>query len=110
MRRIYQAVLVGGVAAAVMVPSTSAFAGAFGGGGGNGGNGTGVRDGTCVEDPTAGPTRDGTGWRHTSPDGTTVEVPGAGRGAEHRSGPTDGSGPRADRALDGTGNRWSDDR
>jgi hypothetical protein len=27
-------------------------------------------------------------------------------GAEHRSGPQDGSGPQADRPMDGTGNRW----
>lgn len=105
MRRMYKAVLVCGVAAAVLVPSTSAFAGAFGAGGGNG-----SRDGTCVQGPTGGPARDGTGWRHTSSDGTTVEVPGPGNRSEHRSGPTDGSDPQADRALDGTGNRWGGGR
>lgn len=31
-------------------------------------------------------------------------TPGAAAG--HRSGPQDGSGPQADRPLDGTGNRW----
>jgi hypothetical protein len=42
--------------------------------------------------------RDGTGVRHD----TQVSTGGKG----HRSGPQDGSGPRADRPMDGTGHKW----
>ena len=48
--------------------------------------------------------RDGTGWRHTTADGTMVEVqPGA--GYQHRGGPMDGTG-QGQRPADGTGYQW----
>ena len=33
-------------------------------------------------------------------------VPGRSDGHQHMSGPQDGTGPQADRPLDGTGNQW----
>jgi hypothetical protein len=103
MRKIHKALLAGGVSLAVLLPVGAAFADSPGSG--RGGNGVAP---TCTGDPTMDrvQARDGTGWRHTLADGTIVEMPNASR--QHQSGPMDGTGPRAERPMDGSGNpqRW----
>ncbi len=100
MRRWHKALAASGVALAVLVPSGVALAATA-----NNGNGPAAATGTCTGDQQMLHLRDGTGWRHTTADGKTVQmVPGAGH--QHMSGPQDGSGPQADRALDGTGFQW----
>ncbi|HUZ21293.1 MAG TPA: hypothetical protein VMU75_12050 [Acidimicrobiales bacterium] len=48
--------------------------------------------------------RDGTGLRH--PAASQTKVGTATAAYQHRSGPMDGTGPRAAPALDGSGNQW----
>ncbi len=100
MRKIHKALLAGGVSLAVLLPVGAAFADSSGSG--RGGNGVAP---TCTGDQAMDRTqaRDGTGWRHTLADGTTVEMPNAPHG--YQTGPMDGSGPRADRPMDGSGNQ-----
>ena len=93
-RNIRRAALVAGVAAiAVLVPTGVALA--DNGGPGPGPNGDSVA--TCTNDQQR--LRDGTGPRH---DEQSAEAQPYG----HRSGPQDGTGPRTDRPLDGTGHMW----
>jgi len=101
MRKFHKALVAGGVAAAVLVPAASALAAGYGPGNGRD-DATPVCTGDQAMDQLR--ARDGSGWRHTLSDGTTVEARGA--GYQHQSGTMDGTGPQADRALDGTGNRW----
>jgi hypothetical protein len=98
MRKIQKALLAGGVSLAVLLPVSAAFADS----GRPGRDGTGVAP-TCTGDQAMDRTqaRDGTGWRHTLADGTIVEMPNAPHG--YQEGPMDGSGPQADRPMDGTG-------
>ena len=103
MRKFHKALLAGGVSLAVLLPVGAAFADSGGPGrGGNGGNGVAP---TCTGDPAMDQVqaRDGTGWRHTLADGTVVEMPNASHG--HQTGSMDGSGPVADRPMDGSGNQ-----
>jgi hypothetical protein len=104
MRKIHKALLAGGASLAVLLPVGAAFADSSGSGRGGNGGGNGVAP-TCTGGPAMDQTqaRDGTGWRHTLADGTIVEFPGAPGG--HQTGPMDGSGPQADRPMDGTGNQ-----
>jgi hypothetical protein len=99
MRRWRKAVVAGAVGLAVLVPSGVALAATTGPGSGP------AVTGTCTGDHQMLQLRDGSGWRHMTVDGTTVQ-PGSGAGHQHMSGPRDGSGPRADRAMDGTGQQW----
>ncbi len=85
MRRFLQAVVVGGVAAAVLVPSASVLASEHGTGGDRG---SGVHE--CSGD------------HETEQLGT-----GNGRGDQHQRGVMDGTGPQGHRAMDGSGNRWA---
>ncbi len=91
MRRWHKALAAGGVALAVLVPSGVALA--------------------ATTDPGSGHapavTRTCTGDHQMKQmhEGTTVQ-PGSGQGHQHMSGPQDGSGPRADRPMDGTGHQW----
>ena len=105
MKKLHKALLAGGVTLAVLVPAASAFAAGYGPGNGAGGGERG--DGVCTGDQSRDQVqaRDGTGWRHTLSDGTTVEVPAA-PGYQHRDGLMDGTGPQADRPLDGSGSQW----
>lgn len=99
MRRWHKVLAASGVALAVLVPSGVALAATT-----DPGNGPAVTR-TCTGDHRMLQLRDGTGFRYTAPDGSTVE-PGAGHGQQHMSGPQDGTGPRADRPMDGTGFQW----
>lgn len=100
MRKIHKALLAGGVSLAVLLPVGAAFADSSGSG--RGGNGVAP---TCTGDQAMDQVqaRDGTGWRHTLADGTIVEMPNTGH--QHQTGPMDGSGPQADRPMDGSGNQ-----
>jgi hypothetical protein len=100
MRRWHKALAAGGVTLAILVPSGVALAATTNPGPGN----APAVTGTCTGDHQMQQLRDGTGWRHTA-DGTTVQ-PGSGNGQQHMSGPQDGTGPRADRPMDGTGHQW----
>lgn len=100
MRRWHKALAAGGVALALLVPSGVALAAATDPGPAN----TPAVTRTCTGDHQMLQLRDGTGWRHVA-DGTTVQ-PGSGNGQQHMSGPQDGTGPRADRPMDGTGHQW----
>ncbi|HEX2783695.1 MAG TPA: hypothetical protein VHN36_08920 [Ilumatobacteraceae bacterium] len=104
MRKIHKALLAGGVSLAVLLPVGAAFADSNGSGRGGNGGGNGVSP-TCTGDQAMDriQARDGTGWRHTLADGTIVEMPNASHG--HQTGPMDGSGPLADRPMDGSGNQ-----
>ncbi len=95
MRRWQKVLVAGGLAAAVLVPAGVAVAATTDAGGP-------AATRVCTGDRDMLRLRDGTGWRHTAADGTTVTVQ-PGSGYQHRSGPQDGTGPMADRALDGTG-------
>lgn len=100
MKKFHRVLVAGAVSLAVLVPAGAVLAG--NGGPERGGNGAA---GTCDGDQTRDmdQARDGTGWRHTLADGTTVEMPGAGNGNDR--GPMDGSGPQHVRLHDGTGNQ-----
>lgn len=100
MRRWHKVLAAGAVTAAVLVPSGVALAATNGPGPGN----VPAVTQTCTGDHQMLQLRDGTGWRHTA-DGTTVQL-GSAQGHQHMSGPQDGSGPRVDRPMDGTGNQW----
>ena len=106
MRTFHKALIAGGVTLAVLVPAASAFAA----GSGSGRGGVGVER-VCTGDQPMDrvQARDGTGWQHTLADGTTVETP-ATPGHQHQSGSMDGTGPQADRPMDGTGNQWRSGR
>ena len=99
MRRWQKVLAASGVALAVLVPSGAALAATT-----NTGSGPAVTR-TCNGDQQMLHLRDGSGWRHTTADGTTVQS-GSGSGHQYMSGPRDGSGPQADRPLDGTGLQW----
>ena len=100
MRRWHKALAAGGVALAVLVPSGVALAATTDPGAAN----TPAVTRTCTGDQQMLQMRDGTGWRHTA-DSSTVQ-PGSGPGYQHMSGPQDGTGPRADRPMDGSGHQW----
>ena len=108
MKKLHKALLAGGVTLAVLVPAASAFAAGYGPGNGTG-TGNGDRgNGTCTHDQSGDhvQARDGTGWRDTLADGTTVQTPGS-PGFQHQSGAMDGTGAAdAVRPMDGTGNQW----
>lgn len=97
-KRIRRALIAAGLGVAVLVPAGTALAVD---------PPSGNPDRVCTGDHDMDRirVRDGTGWRHTTADGTTVEVQ-PGSGYQHRGGPLDGTGPRADRPADGTGNQW----
>ncbi len=85
MRRWHKALVAGAVGLAVLVPSGVALAAT---------PDPGTRPAvarTCTGDQQMLQLRDGTGWRHTAADGTTVQ-PGSGHAHQHRSGPQDGTG------------------
>lgn len=104
MRRLHKVLAASGVALAVLVPSGVALAATSNPATNNPNNGAAVAR-TCTGDQQMLRLRDGTGWRHTAADGTTVQVtPGAGH--QYRNGPQDGSGPRAYGPMDGTGFQW----
>ncbi len=108
MRTFHKALIAGGVTLAVLVPAASAFA--AGSGSGRGGGRGGVER-VCTGDQTMDrvQARDGTGWRHTLADGTTVETP-ATPGYQYQNGSMDGTGPQGDRPMDGTGSQWRSGR
>jgi hypothetical protein len=88
--------VVGGLALALAVPAGVAYAATQPGPAGNG-------SATCTYDQDRLQLRDGTGPQHEA------VVSGAavtGTGHSYQAGPLDGSGPRADRPLDGTGNQF----
>lgn len=106
MKKLHKALLAGGVTLAALVPAATAFAAGYGPGNGAGSGERG--NGTCTHDQTGDQlrVRDGTGWRHTLADGTTVQTPGS-PGFQHQSGAMDGTGAQdGDRPMDGTGNQW----
>lgn len=87
-----------GIVLAVSVPAGVAYAASQPGSPGNG-------TATCTysQDRDQLQLRDGTGPRHDAiVSGSVV----AGSGHAHQSGPLDGTGPLADRPLDGTGNQF----
>ena len=100
MRRWQKALAAGGVALAVLVPSGVALAATTGPDPGN----SPAMTQTCTGDHQMLQLRDGTGWRHTV-NSTTVQL-GSGQGHQYMSGPQDGTGPQADRPMDGTGHQW----
>jgi hypothetical protein len=90
--------VVGGIALALTVPAGVALAAAQPGPAGNG-------SATCTYDQDRDrlQLRDGTGPRHDAVvSGTTIGA----NAHSYQAGPLDGSGPRADRPLDGTGNQF----
>jgi hypothetical protein len=95
------ALVAGASAVLVLVPAGVAFAA----GNGNGPHPNGDPAATCTYDQQRQHLRlqDGTGPRHDQMQtgSTTGVTPGG-----HQSGPMDGTGPQADRPLDGTGNQW----
>lgn len=101
MRRWQKALAATGVALALLVPSGVAVAAATDPGAGN----APAVTRTCTGDHQMLQLRDGTGWRHSVSNGSSVQ-PGSGNGQQHMSGPQDGTGPRADRPMDGTGFQW----
>ena len=98
------ALIAGASAALVLVPAGVAFAAA---GNGNGPHRSGDPAVTCPYDQDRQQLRlhDGTGPRHDEMHPTTGATAGATAGG-YQSGPVDGSGPLAERPLDGTGNQW----
>jgi hypothetical protein len=90
--------VVGGIALALTVPAGIAYAAAQPGPAGNG-------SATCTfdQDRDRLQLRDGTGPRH---DATVSGAAVTGNGHSYQAGPLDGSGPLADRPLDGTGNQF----
>ncbi len=99
MRRWHKGLAAAGVAVALLVPSGVALAATTQAGHGP------ADTTTCAGDHQMQQLRDGSGWRHTTADGSTVGF-GHGYGHQHMSGPQDGTGPQADRPMDGTGNQW----
>ncbi len=97
MRKNLRTAAVVGTAAAglILIPAGIAYAS-----GGQGPHRSGDPASTCTYDQQQDrqQLRDGTGVQHP--------VQAAPVGAAHQSGPLDGSGPQADRPLDGTGNQW----
>ncbi|MCU4185233.1 hypothetical protein K6U06_12740 [Acidiferrimicrobium sp. IK] len=59
---------------------------------------------TCTGDHQMLQARDGSGWHHSGE--ATMAHPGSGQGHQQMSGALDGTGPRADRPMDGTGHQW----
>lgn len=101
MRRWRKGLVVSVMAAGVLVPGGVAVAATTG----TTGSPTTTTAPVCNGDHQMLRLHDGTGWRHTTADGTMMTVqPGA--GYQHRSGPQDGTGPMADRPMDGTGQQW----
>ncbi|MDP2290424.1 MAG: hypothetical protein Q8M22_04505 [Actinomycetota bacterium] len=109
MRKVHKGLLVGGITLAVLVPAGIVVADQGDNGNGNrqGRNGTMTHD--CTGDQTADQirARDGTGPEHAD---NVTATSLAGAGERHQSGPMDGTGPQADRPLDGTGNQWGNGR
>lgn len=105
MRKLHKGLLIGGVTLAVLAPASLAAADQVGGGNGNGrGNGSMTQDCTGDQSGDQIRARDGSGPLHAA---NRTGTPATTAGNQHRSGPVDGSGPRADRPMDGTGNRWA---
>ncbi|MGB8860124.1 MAG: hypothetical protein WCC60_12745 [Ilumatobacteraceae bacterium] len=112
MRKLHKGLLIGGVTLAVLVPAGLVAADQIDMGNGNGhghGRGNGSMTNECSGDQTQDrvQARDGTGADHAA---NSAGKATAGTGAEHRSGPADGSGPQADRPMDGTGNQYRSGR
>ncbi len=103
MRTLHKGLIIGGATLAVLIPAGLVAADQIGPGNMQGrGNGTMNQD--CDHDPIQ--ARDGTGAMHDANSAAaTANGTAHGMGAQHRSGPMDGSGPRADRPMDGTGNQ-----
>ncbi len=93
-----KAAIVSGIVLAVSVPAGVAYAAVQPGSPGNG-------TATCTynQDRDRLQLRDGTGPRH---DAIVSGAAVTGSGHAYQSGPMDGSGPLADRPLDGTGNQF----
>jgi hypothetical protein len=92
------AAVAGGILLAVSIPAGIAYAAAQPQPAGNG-------TATCTYDQDRDrlQLRDGTGPRH---DTMVSSTHGTGGGHAYHAGPLDGTGPRADRPLDGTGNHF----
>ena len=105
MRKFHKGLLVGGVALAVLVPAGMVAADQGDGQGRGPANATRDCTGDQAQDRIQ--ARDGTGPRHAE---ITTGTATATNGNQHQSGQMDGSGPRADRPLDGTGNQWGSGR
>lgn len=97
MRQWRKALVAGAVGLAVLVPSGVAMAATAAPG-----NGPSAVTATCTGDHQMQRLHDGTGWQHMSADRPEQ----AAAGHQHMSGPQDGSGPQADRPLDGSGHQW----
>ena len=97
MRNWKKALVSGGLTLALVVPAGVAVAATTSGGTANPNTSAPV----CNGDHVMLRLHDGTGWRHVA--GSTQA---SGGGYQHKSGPQDGSGPRAAPALDGTGQQW----
>ena len=105
MRKLHKGLLIGGVTLAVLAPASLVAADQGGVGNGNSrGNGDMTQDCTGDQSGDQIRARDGSGPLHAA---QSTGAPGTTAGNQYQSGPMDGSGPQADRPMDGTGNRWA---
>lgn len=100
MRRWHKRLVVGVMAAGVLVPSGAAVADTVVPASTPA---TATAPATCTGDHQMLRLHDGTGLHHSAP-GATATTPGS--AYQHHSGPQDGTGPRANPPMDGSGNQW----
>ena len=101
MRKLHKGLIIGGVTLAALVPAGLVAADQIDMGNGHG-RGNGSVDHECTGDASGDQirARDGSGPNHAA---NTAGTSNTTAGSQHRSGPMDGSGPQADRPMDGSG-------